>query len=71
MFCYCPLYHIPDCGGSYHILENGVKDCSACHRPHDPEFATIIFDTLYIPEVQQILYNRIKENYNDHSDEII
>lgn len=33
-FCYCPLYFKGDCGGNYTLLENGVKDCSHCLRPH-------------------------------------
>jgi len=36
LFCYCPLYWIPiECGGNYIILNNGIKDCSACTKPHD------------------------------------
>jgi Zn-finger protein len=27
-----------DCGGDFVILENGVKDCSHCIKPHDPVF---------------------------------
>lgn len=44
LFCYCPLYLTgTECGGSYKILSNGIKDCSACLRPHDPEkFGEII-----------------------------
>lgn len=35
LFCYCPLYALGDkCGGNFHYLENGIKDCSACLRPH-------------------------------------
>lgn len=34
LFCYCPLYSMPDCGGVFRVLENGVKDCSACLLPH-------------------------------------
>lgn len=35
MFCYCPLYGLKDaCGGHFHYLENGVKDCSQCGLPH-------------------------------------
>jgi len=35
LFCYCPLYHIDDCGGIYK-LKNDIKDCSNCTLPHDP-----------------------------------
>ena len=35
LFCYCPLYALGDgCGGNFTYLENGIKDCSACMRPH-------------------------------------
>ena len=35
LFCYCPLYTLGDqCGGSFVYLENGVKDCSGCLKPH-------------------------------------
>lgn len=43
MFCYCPLYCLGDkCGGDFTYLENGIKDCSACLRPHKREN----FDTI-------------------------
>ena len=35
LFCYCPLYALGDrCGGCFQYLKNGIKDCSACMRPH-------------------------------------
>lgn len=38
LFCYCPLYALGDkCGGSFTYLENGIKDCSRCLRPHRRE----------------------------------
>lgn len=36
LFCYCPLYFLEDCGGDFRLLK-GVKDCTACLRPHRPE----------------------------------
>jgi len=27
-----------ECGGDFVILDNGVKDCSNCNKPHDPLF---------------------------------
>ncbi|MGI6002847.1 MAG: cysteine-rich small domain-containing protein [Lachnospiraceae bacterium] len=37
LFCYCPLYMLGrDCGGDYQYLENGIKSCMNCSRPHDP-----------------------------------
>ena len=36
LFCYCPLYMLGDkCGGDYKVTANGIKDCSACIKPHD------------------------------------
>ncbi len=37
MFCYCPLYFVPDCGGDFVIRRSGVKDCTGCLIPHQPE----------------------------------
>ena len=38
LFCYCPLYCLGDqCGGQFTYLENGIKDCSNCLRPHKRE----------------------------------
>lgn len=43
LFCYCPLYALADqCGGNFSYLENGIKDCSACLIPHDPENYEIV-----------------------------
>lgn len=38
LFCYCPLYCLGDkCGGAFRYTESGIKDCSACLRPHRRE----------------------------------
>lgn len=38
LFCWCPLYALgEDCGGAYRYTEEGVKDCSACPKPHRRE----------------------------------
>ena len=35
LFCYCPLYALGSrCGGDFRYTEGGVKDCSACAKPH-------------------------------------
>lgn len=36
LFCFCPLYFLKDCGGNF-VMRQGVKDCTACIRPHLPE----------------------------------
>ncbi len=35
LFCYCPLYGMEDCGGSYCISDKGIKNCKDCGFPHD------------------------------------
>ncbi len=43
LFCYCPLYTLPDCGGAFRMLESGIKDCSACLLPHKAaQYETIL-----------------------------
>ena len=38
IFCYCPLYALGEkCGGNFRYTEKGIKDCSACLRPHKRE----------------------------------
>ena len=38
LFCYCPLYPLgAACGGSFVLLPDGRKDCSACLYPHRRE----------------------------------
>lgn len=34
LFCFCPLYHLQDCGGNWTLTAKGVKDCSRCGLPH-------------------------------------
>ena len=39
LLCYCPRYDMGiECGGNFVILENGVKDCSNCNKPHEQVF---------------------------------
>ena len=38
LFCYCPLYALGDkCGGAFTYTAQGIKDCSACLKPHRAE----------------------------------
>ena len=38
LFCYCPLYPLgKQCGGNFRYTEKGIKDCTNCLIPHDPE----------------------------------
>ena len=48
LFCYCPLYFIPDCGGDFKILANGIKDCSNCTVPHEKNNYEYIVDKLKV-----------------------
>ncbi len=46
LFCYCPLYTLPHCGGNCRYTADGIKDCSACTLPHKAENYTYILDKL-------------------------
>ena len=47
LFCYCPLYPLGEqCGGTFRILESGVKDCSNCTFPHRRENYAKVIETL-------------------------
>ncbi len=46
LFCYCPLYLIPECGGNFTLLKNGTKDCSNCLLPHKKESYDYIISKL-------------------------
>ena len=35
LFCYCPLYDMEDCGGTYTYTSKGIKSCMDCTFPHD------------------------------------
>ena len=35
LFCFCPLYYLKDCGGTYTYTDRGFRDCSNCTLPHD------------------------------------
>ena len=38
LFCYCPLYALGErCGGNFAYTEKGIKDCTNCLVPHDPD----------------------------------
>lgn len=38
LFCYCPLYALGDkCGGKFSYTSAGIKDCTNCLLPHQPE----------------------------------
>lgn len=46
LFCFCPLYHMDDCGGKFVILDNGWKDCTECLLPHSPNGHDYIMEKL-------------------------
>ena len=47
LFCFCPLYHLEDCGGNYTFTQKGIKDCSGCMVPHKAENYSYIMSKLY------------------------
>jgi Zn-finger protein len=46
LFCFCPLYPFDDCGGDYTLTKKGIKECSACIRPHLPENYDLVMEVL-------------------------
>lgn len=45
LFCYCPLYALGDkCGGDFTYTKDGIKDCSDCLIPHNPDNYQKIID---------------------------
>lgn len=49
LFCYCPLYSMEQCPGTYTMIESGgqlVKSCMECAFPHIPENYDIIIALL-------------------------
>ena len=47
LFCYCPLYALGDkCGGAFTYTEKGIKDCSACLKPHRLESYDAILEKM-------------------------
>ncbi|MBQ1281543.1 MAG: hypothetical protein IIY16_04800, partial [Oscillospiraceae bacterium] len=53
LFCYCPLYALGEnCGGCFSYTEEGVKDCSACLRPHRAENYDAILEKF--PEIVKL-----------------
>ena len=45
MFCYCPLYMLGErCGGHFRYTKKGIKDCTNCTIPHQPDAAAYIRD---------------------------
>ena len=57
LFCYCPLYALGEnCGGNCAFLENGIKDCSGCLKPHRAENYDKIMEQM--PAVLELAKNR-------------
>lgn len=46
LFCYCPLYLVENCGGTFSFTDKGVKDCSNCTVPHKAENYKYIINKL-------------------------
>jgi len=48
LFCYCPLYLYGDkCGGKFKYSGvKKIKNCTACHLPHTPEYYDVIINKL-------------------------
>jgi len=43
LFCYCPLYRLPNCPGNYEMIKSGeknIKSCLDCTFPHKKKTMT-------------------------------
>ena len=53
LFCFCPLYALGDrCSGGFTYMEQGIKDCSKCLKPHRRENFEKIMEKM--PEVLEL-----------------
>jgi len=53
LFCWCPLYALGEnCGGAYRYTDTGLKDCSACPKPHRRDNYGKILEKF--PEIQKL-----------------
>ena len=60
LFCYCPLYALGDkCGGNFTYIEEGIKDCSHCLLPHNPEGYSYILSRY--PEIKELAMKKEDE----------
>jgi len=49
LFCYCPLYSLEHCPGTYKLIESKgkmIKECSGCTFPHEAENYDVIIEFL-------------------------
>ncbi|MBQ6551730.1 MAG: nicotinate-nucleotide--dimethylbenzimidazole phosphoribosyltransferase [Lachnospiraceae bacterium] len=43
LYCYCPLYMLGErCGGHFRYTKKGIKDCTLCTVPHQPDAAEYV-----------------------------
>ena len=49
-FCFCPLYQLIECGGTYTKTPNGVKDCSSCLLVHSGDSHEYVISKLQYGE---------------------
>ena len=60
LFCYCPLYALGDrCGGHFQYTAGGIKDCSACLRPHIRENYDKILEKM--PEIMALAQRKAEK----------
>ncbi len=63
LFCYCPLYALGDqCGGNFTYTEDGIKDCSACMKPHGKEGFDRIMEKM--PHLMEMAKKQISNGDN-------
>ncbi len=49
LFCYCPLYHLEHCPGTYSYItynDKKIKNCEDCSFPHMPDNYDVVMKFL-------------------------
>lgn len=67
LFCYCPLYALGErCGGNFYYTGKGIKDCTGCLVPHDPENYDLIINRF--SEIAELAKQKVTIQNEAHGD---
>lgn len=72
LFCYCPLYFLPDCPGTREQIEKEgrvIRSCMNCEYPHRPEnYGNILRILKEMLESDPFETKTERKNHDDSSD---
>lgn len=69
LFCFCPLYNIPNCGGNNISINvegypiEKIKDCSGCQYPHQRQNYDAILLKLKANDDFDVILSRVKTQH--------